>query len=374
MISEQRAREIDHYFLQDSRARLRTMIVSSIVGTLAFLLFFWLGGGQATAAAVSFASIVLSFVTEIVRYKTPVGVREPAARRQEIVKLVPAIERRWVLARISLIAASIVAFMILRPRSTEGEVVGRRLLALKKQGRLSDARDLYKRAVVKAGIALDPSIASQLAVTAPLNGRGEGSSQAEVSAVVQRGQRLLLNLGNGETVSILVPVLGISIGNYLLGSSIQAPGVSIFGDGPDKTTLNFVPKSQQNSGQSQEQIALFQFTAYRSPVDTMFYGLSAITPAHASEEVIEFLGLTDAPYKVAAVNCRLTNFAQLLDLVTWVDVTFIACEIACGGRRFDLENVRFLDCSFSFPDDFPLDIANRLRSASGHAVFARYRQ
>ncbi len=370
MISEQRAREIDHYFLRDSSARLKTIVISSVVGTLTFLILFWLDVGQAKAATISFLLMTLSFVVELIRYRAPASVRAPVARRQKSVDLAPSIDRRWILVRIPILAAFVAIFVIFKPRTTEGQAVGRRLLALKKQGRLAEARALYEKVVLKAGIPLEPSIATQVAVTTSLN---SSAPPEDASAIIQKGQKLPLNLGYGEAVSIAVPVVEMPAGTYVITQPIQTSGVSFFGEGGDKTSMNFFAKSlQQVPEQILGQPALFQLGAYRLPVDSLYYGLSARMPELKSEMAIEFLAVSDAPFKVAVVNCEIRNFNQLLDLVTWIDVTFVACRIACSGRQFDLENVRFVNCTFLMTDEFPSNEAARIMSSSGRSVFMRY--
>jgi hypothetical protein len=101
-----------------------------------------------------------------------------------------------------------------------------------------------------------------------------------------------------------------------------------------------------------------------SPLVLTDYRLVSKNPATQVGQAIR-RGNNEVP--VAIVRVRVIGFPQMLDGITWIDVTFDHAKITYSGGPLYLSNVKFVGCTFDFPPKYQ-DVLNYIQENSRSGV------
>jgi hypothetical protein len=354
MLSESRAREIDYYFLYDHQARRKTFLIASAIGFVSYLFCKVIQeSSDQKAFIVSFALIAATFYTRLAPYRHPA---ERTTRSSHRVKGKSVEEefgiswnRRQILVRLSVSAASFIALIYGNQKLTLAEAMNNGIARLRKSGHIADAMKLARTAT-KSDIPLSLDNVTSLDVHVL------SEPVLNDSTWLPTGRNLaLIRIADGSVLNIWLPVVYLPQGTFQLEGSLNNLGAaSMVGDGPFQSYLSATyPETPTTS-------AILECSAFRA--DALVYGLGGMQKAEfqtsSPPAFIKFDGKSLHRLVVASVS--LTRLKQVLDEIVWQDAVFIDCDVVCSGGKFQLINSKFVDCRFTFSGNIPSNVKETL--------------
>jgi hypothetical protein len=228
---------------------------------------------------------------------------------------------------------------------------------LLRENREPEARVLARKAV-KGGIPLRPDVLSTISTTVGVGETGQFADTSNNWMPIPNTHTATVELNGGERLQVSLPVFAIPRGVFRFSHGVPAFWASLIGDGPLNTKFLIDPVDPTSD---------LDFLRYSSGMkaDALIAGIGVICRCNNPCHRESFLSVDQGASKVAVINCAISQAEQKLDRVFWTTVTFDSCKIKCDGDWFRLEGVRFMNCSFEFPQDFPAAIKSRLENANG---------
>jgi hypothetical protein len=356
MISQRRINSIDHYLYRDDHARMVNEASSIAIGLGAWWLCSTLQLTQVGSFCVSGALAGVVFLTNIIRYKPASGLEKKgvyasAGGVQTDLRLGFRMRRR-LLVQVPLIGAAALCFMIV-PDRTEAEVIDRKLRKFLAESRDFEAYGLASDAV-HAGIPLSPDVI-RAAGSSDFNSMNRGlPSMLNRTALVDCGIR--------RQARISLPVVYFPEGHgggYMVGSPLNALWASQIGDGPDKSRIFIAFPGTEGSP---------ALLTYKPPMaaDVIISGMSF----DGGQTGAGFAAVVPGARDVYVNDVVLSSLTQVVDRVIWLAVEFRKCKVIFDGDWFQMENVRFENCTFEFSFAIPNSMRNKIQETTDSFSFS----
>jgi hypothetical protein len=340
MISEIRAREIDHYFNRDHAARSKHFLITTGISAFAFAFCNFVERfSEPWSFIVAAVLVITTSVVCLAAYRPGKSFAARKLQRAPTLTSEPQINelRRSLALGIPAFAASALIF-VLAPRTTEAEEFNKRAQRLLEDGDISAAKKIVN-AAAECGIPLNPNV-----VIANSTPYGE--------PIPTRDRLAIVRLSNGETIRIWLPVIYVPKGTYKMSRGIDALWGSIVGAGQENTSFHILSGALFNySGQMLSEALISDLKAFSE-----------------KETRAGFLSTKSESSRIAVSNVILDNLRQDLDRVIWIDVVFRGCAVQCAGDWFTLFNVKFIDCQFEFTEGIPETIKSKLISGQSQGI------
>jgi hypothetical protein len=340
MISESKARELDFYFVHDHKARKKTFLITTVLGTCSYLLFKMQDAPDKTAFIASVVLILCAFYVRLALY------RSSATRASKrIANSAIELNRRNMLVRISVFAAALIAMVIGNQKLTMAEAINRGITRLRRSGHIKDAQRLARRATESA-IPLWLDNVTSLEVHYLPEPQLNSSNWVPVA-----GNRAFIRIGDGSLLSIRLPIVYIHKGRYRVDSMVTSLGsVSSRGDGPFES---FICPTFPDTPETP---AVFDYSNADS--DSILYGMGGVQEkGYETDTPPAFIKCNEQSLaRLVLASVSISGLKQVLDGIIWQDTEFIKCHVICSGRRFQLIRSRFVECRFTFSHNTPNEV------------------
>ena len=334
MMSESRAKSIDHYFTSDHAARQRHFVIATAVGTIALILCQTLAISALLSLMVVTLAIAATFLIALFSAIVPnlwesaqnlgcaVNLRKTPTESKNLKE-----GRRGLVVRLSAVAASMF-FLAILPKYSEAEIADMQIRRFLKEGKTSEARAAIGNAL-DLGIPLKPEL-----VIATTSQTGIGLQQT-----YGKKESALVEVYKNERITISLPVVYVPAGVWPSDQpekSGETP-ISVIGVGPDKATI--VPERLGANRFS----ALITHSATKR--NTLVYGLTIAAPLDSPEpSEIRFLDAEKGSSAAVASDIVVRSLHQIPDRIIWLNTTFVRCVVTLAGDWFRMTNVKFDDC------------------------------
>jgi hypothetical protein len=365
MISKRRAKELDQYFYTDHMARTKTSGFNLIVGSVALVLCAEHKISHLVSLTVAAIAMVAVVMLRLRLYEAD-NMRglsrspESPVELSNSAKLATAFspDRRGFIASAPLGIAAMFGLIIVLPDTTEAQAIHRRLRVLVGDGDISAAQKLAHQAV-RSGIPLEPDVLGLVGTVIPLDKVGNLVLPDMSSMYLNPpGNRAAILAGQGQVLSIRLPILHVPKGTFRLGGTLAPGWVSFTGEGAALTYLRIDSEAASRS-------PLFRFkSGMKADVIITSLTVLSVRPEHGNK----FLEVEPGASKVAVFDVGLKGLSQTLDRVLWNRVRFEDCSVACMGQQLTLSDVQFISCSFTFSPDVPPWITKNLTMSNGMPV------
>jgi hypothetical protein len=352
---------LDYYLTKDHSARQRMILISVAAGALVGVSLQLLNTPFNLAVIACVATTVSIQFIGALTYKTATVVKRTGTSRITV----PTPQVRRYLIQTAVSAAGFVVSVALRVPSIEAAIMDRKLReAINGKPPYPKAYHLVRSAIQNDIRANLPSIdsAKRRAIGGALEaGLTPDELNKSLAPTLAQLEAYKLYALTGIKLDTAPSSVFFPSGTYRLTEPVSSDSVSLIGQSRN-TTIQVV-----DFDSTPDAAALFIY-GKEMQKDAVIGNMTALRRSANVSTAPAFVAAESEAFRVAVTDVTLSNVAQDLDTVIWVNTSFDHCRVTYRGGPLEIRSVTFIDCVFSSAGGKAQFVLDKIR-ANGEKPF-----